>query len=73
MYFKLKEQNLRIVAESLYIFLTTPNEVQRYIKIIELNSFDKCVHRYNIDILNLFDPELQLINTESSIKKLRQY
>ena len=73
MYFKLKEQNLRIVAESLYIFLTTPNEVQRYIKIIELNSFDECVHRYNIDILNLFDPELQLINTESSIKKLRQY
>ena len=73
MYFKLKDQNLRIVAESLYIFLTTPNEVQRYIKIIELNSFDECVHRYNIDILNLFDPELQLINTESSIKKLRQY
>ena len=34
LYFKLKEQNLRIVGESLYIFLTTPDEVERYMAII---------------------------------------
>ena len=32
------------------------------------NSFDKYVHRYNIEILNLSDPELQLINTKPMIK-----
>ena len=31
-------------------------------------SSDNCVHVYNIKILNLFDPELHLINTKSVIK-----
>ena len=57
-----EEQNLRKVAESLYIFLTTPNELEKHAKIMESNSSDKYVHHYNIGILNHFNPELQLIN-----------
>ena len=35
--------------------------------------FFNCVHHYNVEILNIFDPELQLINTESVIKnKLKE-
>ena len=30
---------------------------------------NNCVHRYNVEKLNLFDPELQLINTKPMIKK----
>ena len=37
------------------------------------NTSDNCVHRYNVEILNLFDPELQLINTKPMIKnKLKE-
>ena len=35
---------------------------------MESNSSDNCVHHYNVDFLNLFDPELQLINTKPVIK-----
>ena len=35
---------------------------------IESNSSDKCVHHYIVEILNLFDPELQLIKTKPMIK-----
>ena len=52
-----KEQNLRKVAESLYIFRTKPEEVELYAKMMQLSFSDNCVHRYNIEILNLFDPE----------------
>ena len=57
-----KEQNLRKVAKPLYKLLTTPDEVQS-------NSSDNCIHHYNVRILNLFDPELQLINNKPVIKK----
>ena len=68
-----EEQNLRKVTESVYVFLTTPDEVEKYANIMQSNSSDKYVHRYNIDILNLFDPELQLINTIPMIKnKLKE-
>ena len=61
-----KEENLRKVAKLLYIILATPDEVQS-------SSSDNCVHHYNVEILNLFDPELQLINTKPVIKnKLRE-
>ena len=50
---KREEQNLRKVAKLLYIFLTTPNEVEKH---VQSNSSDNCVHHYNVDILNLFDP-----------------
>ena len=29
---------------------------------------DDCIHRNNVEIFNLFDPELQLINTKPIIK-----
>ena len=60
-----EEQNLRKVAKSLYIFLTTPDEVEKY---MQSNSSDNCIHNHNVEILNLFDPELRLINTKPVIK-----
>ena len=34
---------------------------------------DKYVHHYNINILNLFDPELELINSKAMVKnKLKE-
>ena len=37
------------------------------------NCSDNCVHHYSVEILNLFDPELQLINTKPMIKiKLKE-
>ena len=60
-----EEQNIRKVAKSLYIFLKTPDEIEKYLQ----SSFpDNCIHCYNVEILNLFDPELQLSNTKSVIK-----
>ena len=78
LYWKLsKKQNLRKVAESLHIFLTIPDEIEKYVKIMQLNYFDKHVHRYictNIEVANLFDPELQLINTKTMIEnKLKEF
>ena len=63
-----EEQDLRKIAESLFIFLTTPGEVEKYLEIRRSNSSGNCVHRYNIEILIRFDPELRLINTKPSIK-----
>ena len=66
MYSKLsEEQNLRKAAKLLYIFVTIPHEVEKY---VQSNSFDNCIHRYNVEILNLYDPELQLINTKTVTK-----
>ena len=40
---------------------------------MQSNSTDNCVHDYNVEILNIFDLELQLINTELVIKnKLKE-
>ena len=40
---------------------------------MQSSSSDNCVHRYDIQNLNLFDPELQLINTKPMIKsKLKE-
>ena len=60
-----EKQNLRKVAKSLYIFLTTPDEIEKYVQLI---FFDNCIHRYNVEMLNIFAPELQLINTKPVIK-----
>ena len=66
-----EEQNLRKVAKSLYIFLTTPDKVEKY---VQSNSSDNCIHRYNVEILNTFDPELQLINIKPVFKnKLKEF
>ena len=44
-----EEQNLRKVAKLLYIFLTTPDEIEKY---VQSNFSDNCVHHYNVEILS---------------------
>ena len=40
---------------------------------MQLYSSDKYVHRYNVEIFNMLDPELQLINTKPIMKnKLKE-
>ena len=56
-----KKVNLKKVAKSLYISLKTSDKVR-------LNIFDCCIHHYDVEISNLFDPESQLKATESAIK-----
>ena len=48
-----EKQNLRKVSKSFYIFITTPGEVG---KCVVSSYSDNFVHRYIIEILNLFDP-----------------
>ena len=67
-----EEQNLGKVAELLYRFLNIPDEVEKYAEITKSNSSDKYLHRYSIAILNLFDPELQLITTKLIKQKLKE-
>ena len=62
-----EEQNLK-VAKSLHIFLTTPDEIKKDVEIMQSNSSDNFVQCYIIEILNLFDPELQLMNNKQMIK-----
>ena len=41
---------------------------------MQLDSSNKCMHRYNVVFLNIFDPELQLINSNPMIKsKLKEF
>ena len=56
-----EERNLRKVAKLLYIFLPTTDKVETY---VQSNSFDNCMHRFTVKILNIFDPELQFANTK---------
>ena len=51
-----EEQNLRKIEKSLYLFLTTADEVKS-------NFCDNQIHHYNIKILNLFYPEIQIKTT----------
>ena len=60
-----EEQNLTKVAKWISIFLTTTDEVEKY---VQRNSSHNCIHCYNIVILNIYDPELQLTNTKPIIK-----
>ena len=65
-----EEQNLRKDAK--YLSNNT-DEVEKYVEIMQSNSLDNCRHRYNVDILNIVGPEVQLINTKSMIKnKLKE-
>ena len=45
-----EEQNIRKVNESLNIFVTTPDEVEKYGKMMQSYSYDNCVHCYNIKV-----------------------
>ena len=61
---KLKEEHsFRKVAKLLYMFLKTPDKVANHAKTMQSHSPDNCVRHYSIEILNLFDPDFQLINT----------
>ena len=61
-----EEQNRSKKAVKLiYVFLTSPDEVEKYAHII---FSDNCIFHYNVQILNTFDPELQLISTKLMIK-----
>ena len=60
-----EEQNLIKVSKLLYIFPTTPDEAEKH---AQSKSSDNCIHLCNVEILNLFDPELQLIDTKPMIK-----
>ena len=53
----------------LYIFLLTPDKVEKYAKMMQSKSSNKCVHHYDVEILNISDPEIQLINTKPMVKK----
>ena len=40
---------------------------------MQSNSSENCIQHYNVEILNLFDPDFQLINTKPAIKsKLKE-
>ena len=55
-YFKsiINKPNLKKVTKWLYIFLTSPEEADKY---VQSNSSDNCAHHYNVEILNLSDSE----------------
>ena len=67
-----KKRYVRKIAKLLDIFLAAPDVVEKYAKIIQLNSPDNCAYRYNIAILKLFEPKLQLIITEPIFKNKLQ-
>ena len=63
-----QKKNVRKVAKSLHIFLTTPNEVEKY---VPTNSSHNRIHHYNVEIFSLFDSELQLKKLFKKLKKLK--
>ena len=56
----------KILFKLLNRFLTTTSEAEKH---VQSNFSDNCINRCNVEILNIFDPELQLINTKRMIKK----
>ena len=46
-----EEQNYRKVTKLPYIFLTTHDEVEKY---VQSNSSDNCAHLYNVEIFEYF-------------------
>ena len=43
-------QNLRKATKLIYIFLTTSDELEKY---VQSNYSDNCAHHYNVEISNL--------------------
>ena len=52
----------------MYSKLNEEESLKKVAQIIQSNSSKNCVNCYNIEILNLFDSELQLINATPMIK-----
>ena len=44
------------VAEFLYILLSTPDEVEKYVETMQSSSSDNCLCHYDIKIFRPFDP-----------------
>ena len=67
LYSKLWEkQNVRRVAELLVTFvkvilLIIFVKVEKYATTMQSSFYDNCIHRYNIEVFNLFNPELTMI------------
>ena len=60
----------KILEKLLNRFIATPDKVEQY---VQSNAPGDFTHRCNIEIFNLFDPELQLIHTKPMIKsKLKE-
>ena len=79
LYLKLNEEkNLKEVAGEFYSFIATPDITEGYIELIEKmseakaimqsSSTDRCACIYNIEVLKLFFPKLQLINNKLVIE-----
>ena len=69
LYSKLSEaQNQEKLGELRYIFITTLDDTEKYVEMMQSSSFDNSICHHNIIILNLFDPELQLIDIKHIIK-----
>ena len=60
-----KKQSLRKVVKLLCISPKTSHQVEKY---VQSYSSDNCIQFYNVEILSLFDPELELKNVEYAIK-----
>lgn len=52
----------------LYNFVAITDEAKKYAEMMRSSSSDNCMWHYNVKILNLFDPELQMINTKPIMK-----
>ena len=69
----MRNKILEKTAESLYIYLTTSDEVEKYFQMMQSSSSDNCICHFDIKILKFFSPELQLVNTKPIIKnKLKE-
>ena len=74
LYWKLSEkQNLRKVAESLHIFLTIPDEVEKYVKIMQSSSSDKYVDMYICTNIEVFLIPNYNWSTLKQIKKIAKW
>ena len=66
-----EEENSRKAFKLLYTFLTTSDKVKSTVQSnAQLSSSDNCIHCYNVEILNIFNSELQLININNQIKRI---
>ena len=63
-----EKQHLEKIPESLYIFLTRPYKVEKYSEMMQPSTSYNCLCHCNTKILNLFEPELQLIINKPIIK-----
>ena len=63
----LNHLNLK-VANSLHIFLTTPDEIEKY---VQSNSSDNCIHQYNVKIWFLFIQNYKPLTRNQWLKQIK--